>query len=150
MKMKMKKKHLPIIRSQNAERTILYFRTVIYYDIISLLSLASSCLTLTVHIIGRFYQAVNPVVKPRNRLSVSTDDPSKTGGPHPLQFNPEHDISDREIKEIKSLDQEKVGGDGDKGKGRVPEVVVDSQNVGDDEKPNKRSSVGSNFQEMFS
>ncbi|GES95622.1 hypothetical protein GLOIN_2v1560119 [Rhizophagus clarus] len=88
---------------------ILYFRSVLNYDVISLLALASSCLTLTVHIIGRSYQTINPRPKIKR--------PGSLG--HPLQFKP--DNNDREMVQ---------GRDGNKGK--LPEVVVDSQKDDDD------------------
>ena len=128
----------------------MYIRTVVYYDIIPLLSLVSSCLTLTVHTIGRLYQVIPHDKKIVPSSTGSTDDFSDKGGapaqktqtqknPHPLQFIPGHD-NNREV-EVKSLDQEKIGVGGK----FLPDVIVDSQDDLNDEKLNKRSS----FQEMI-
>jgi hypothetical protein len=96
---------------------------VLYYDVISLLTLASSSLTLTVHIIGRFYQTIYP-------RKITT--PS---GSHPLQFKPDND------REFHSSDGNK---------GRLPEVVVVPQKAEDIKvaEINKRASTSS-FKEMI-
>ncbi|RGB24709.1 hypothetical protein C1646_821452 [Rhizophagus diaphanus] len=101
---------------------ILYFRSVLYYDVISLLTLASSSLTLTVHIIGRFYQTIR---SPRPKSTKST---TTTSG-HPLQIHK---------PEIQSSDQGK-----ESSKGKLPEVVVDTQKSDDKELLKNRSSISS-------
>ncbi|CAB4428513.1 unnamed protein product [Rhizophagus irregularis] len=104
---------------------ILYFRSVLYYDVISLLTLASSSLTLTVHIIGRFYQTIRP---PRPK---STSTTSK----HPLQIHK---------REIQSSDQGK-----ESSKGKLPEVVVDTQKADDNKELLKNRSSISSFKEVL-
>ncbi|CAG8677671.1 22311_t:CDS:2 [Rhizophagus irregularis] len=101
---------------------ILYFRSVLYYDVISLLTLASSSLTLTVHIIGRFYQTIRP------------SRPKSTSG-HPLQIHK---------REIQSSDQGK-----ESSKGKLPEVVVDTQKADDNKELLKNRSSISSFKEVL-
>lgn len=90
--------------------------------------MASSSLTLTVHVIGRFYQTIRP---PRPKSTIASSSPRP---PHPLQIHE---------REIQSSDQGK-----ESSKGKLPEVVVDTQKADDKEILKNRSSVSS-FKEGF-
>ncbi|CAG8470112.1 8706_t:CDS:2 [Funneliformis mosseae] len=125
---------------------ILYYQNVVYYNIIPLLTLISSCITLTINIIGRSYQAIQRIRDEDNFYNPhNTDDDdfgvtdvSKNAN---LQFKPEH----HHDRGGNSLNPEKIKS------GKVePEPVIDPQQVNsNDEGMLKQTTSKSNFQEMI-
>ncbi|CAG8516218.1 16547_t:CDS:10 [Acaulospora morrowiae] len=78
-------KNIPLVVIQ-----IIYYRLIVTYDIIPLLLLITSCLTLVINIIGRLYHAVYRIRNRKEPQYAPTDDSpdNNFGGLHPLQIPP--------------------------------------------------------------
>ncbi|CAG8620657.1 8348_t:CDS:2 [Dentiscutata erythropus] len=112
---------------------ILYQRNTVIYDIIPLLTLVSSCLNLTINMIGRLYQATNRIRQQRNqsfpKVNETPYDSYDFGGNQPFQM-PTPMISQDESSHKTDI------------KGDILSVECDSRKLA-------KSNSTSSFQEMI-
>ncbi|RIB21543.1 hypothetical protein C2G38_2034299 [Gigaspora rosea] len=92
---------------------ILYQRNTVIYDIIPLLTLVSSCLNLTINIIGRLYQATNRIRQRKQSYSnyPKTSEPQYEFGTQPLQMSTPNSQDESSTKIDFKNEQLSVNGD---------------------------------------